>query len=225
MEKNLKDKQAKKNKVKKNRFKYFFFNFVKATGCIPVLLFLRPKKYYESKKAKKKLRGGALICGNHTSEVDPIAMHCIYWYRNLHIVALKELFETKLANWFFTNILCIPIDRQNMSMNTFKDIVSILKEKRVVGIFPEGHINNNTSKVDFFKSGIILMAMQGEVPIVPVAILKREKWWHRQIVVVGEPIEITKDKLNLTQIDDLSASLRKKEEELINIYLNKRRNK
>ncbi|MBR1984288.1 MAG: 1-acyl-sn-glycerol-3-phosphate acyltransferase, partial [Clostridia bacterium] len=99
------------------------------------------------------------------------------------------------------------------------------KEKRVVGIFPEGHINNNTSKVDFFKSGIILMAMQGEVPIVPVAILKREKWWHRQIVVVGETIEITKDKLNLTQIDDLSASLRKKEEELINIYLNKRRNK
>ena len=142
------------------------------------------------------------------------------------MVALKELFErNKVLTWFLKRNLCIPINRENVSIDGFKDIINVLKDKKVVAIFPEGHINFNDNSMDFFKSGIILMAMLSGVPIVPMAIIKKEKWYQRQKVVIGEPIYLPKERLNLNQIDEFSKMLRLKEEELKNIYYSKKERK
>ena len=145
-------------------------------------------------------------------------MNCYLWYRRVHVVTMKEMFDTKLKNWFFKRILCIPIDRENTDVRTFKHIVNVLKDKRVVGIFPEGHINNSEKDVDFFKSGTTLMALKGGAPIDPMVIIKRKKWYSRQIVVIGEKIQIEQGNFNLHEIDKISKTLREKEEELINLY-------
>jgi len=226
LEKNLKEKQQKtKNKKRKNPFRYWFFDFVKITAAIPTILFLRNKYIYENKNAKKKIKKGALVCSNHTSTIDPVVLHTALWYRRAHTVAMKELFEGKKSRWFFRHVLCIPIDRENMNISSFKEIISTLKEEKVVCIFPEGHINNNTDTVDFFKSGVVLMAIKGKVPIVPVYIVKREKWYKRQVVVVGEPIQIPEGNLNINQIDEISKNLRKKEESLKELYNQRRKKK
>ena len=134
------------------------------------------------------------------------------------------MFDTPLKNWFFRKILCIPIDRENTEVSTFKTIVNTLKRKKVVGIFPEGHINNSEGTVDYFKSGTTLMALKGGAPIVPLVIIKREKWYKRQVVVVGEKIDIKNGNFNLNEIDKISKSLREKEQELLEVY-KKRSNK
>ena len=104
-------------------------------------------------------------------------------------------------------------------ISSYKEIVATLKDKRVVTIFPEGHIaRNKDNSADDFKSGVVLMAMQARVPIVPVHIIKREKWWHRQKVIVGEPIIMPSERMNLEEIQNYCEILRKKEDELFSIY-------
>lgn len=226
--KNLSKKQQnekKKNKKRKHFFRYFFFNFVKWTGALPILLWFRPKYYYENRLAKKRIKGGALVIANHINMIDPVVLHCKLWYRNFHIVAMKELFETKMKKWFFTNVLCLPIDRENMTIRSLKEMIQLLKEQKIVGIFPEGHINNGENNVDAFKSGAVLMATQANVPIVPIALIKREKWYNRQTVVVGEPIQIKDGRLTLQEINQISEQLHKKEIELIKIYEERRKKK
>lgn len=220
MENNLKKKQKKKSKW----FKYFFFNFVKVTGAIPVWLWLRNKYYYENSNAKQKVKKGALIIANHRGFIDPVVMHSVFWYRNLHFIMAKEVMSNKFLKWFLPNILCIPIDRENVSMRSFKEIIDTLKQGKAVGIFPEGHIiNNKADELDPFKSGAVLMAAQANVPIIPMVIIRRKKWWQRQKVVLGEPITINTSRPTLKDITDISQMLHEKELELMKIY--KKRNK
>ena len=69
------------------------------------------------------------------------------------------------------------------------------------------------------------MATQANVPIVPIALIKREKWFNRQVVVMGEPIQIKEGRLNLQEINQISEQLHKKEIELIKIYEERRKKK
>ena len=170
------------------------------------------------------MKKGALISANHTGFIDPVVVQTQFWYRRTHTVAMKELFETKGKNWFFRKVLCIPIDRQNMNISSFKDIISVLKDGKIVAIFPEGQINNDSGTVASFKSGVILMALKAKVPIVPIYIAKREKWYKRQVVVVGDPIQIDEN-CNLMQINQLSQTLHDKEVELMELYNQRRKKK
>ena len=226
---NSKEKQKKENSKgkteKKKRPCYFVFDFVKITGAIPMFLWFRPKFIYENENAKKKIKGGALVIANHRSTWDAIIMHCAVWYRRLHLVAMQELFDlSKLANWFFHKILCIPINRKNVHIGAFKDIIARLKEGKAVGVFPEGHIHEGDENgVDFFKSGVVLMAMKGDVPIIPMAFVPRKKWWQRQVVVIGEAINIDKTNMSLEDINNVSNKLSEKEEDLFKIYEERRK--
>ena len=210
---------TKEKPKRKNPFKYFVYDFVKWTGALPILLWLRNKTYYQSPLAKKKVKGGALISANHISMMDPVILSAKFWYRRLHMVATKYLFDTKRKKWFFKKILCIEIDKENVGINSIKEIVSTLKDGKAVTIFPEGHIaKNEGNTMDTFKSGVILMAMQANVPIIPTLIIKREKWWHRQKVVVGDPIVLPEGRLNLEEIQKYCEILQTKEKELYDIY-------
>ena len=217
---NSKD-NATKNKKRRNPFRYFFYDFVKITGAPTAYLWLRPKRIFESKKAKKHIRGGAVAIANHTNVRDPIALYFAFWYRRIHMLAMQEMFTTKWGNWFFRQVQCIPVDRSNFKMETFRTAVEVLREGGVIGIFPEGKIGGDKTKLEPFKSGAVLMALTGRVPIVPVYIVIPKKWYERVVVVIGEqidPQEICGGTPNLRTIDEVSQKLREKELELMEIY-------
>ena len=217
-----KDNSNKKTKKRKhNPFRYFFFDFVKWTGAPSVLFWLRLKTLYESKAAKKHIRGGAVVVANHTGFADPITLYNTFWYRRPHIIAMRELFNTKLSNWFFRNMWCIPVDRDNFNMETYRASVDALTDGKILCFFPEGAINRDNKTVQSFKSGAVLMALKGGVPILPVYIVPHTKWYHRYITVVGEPIninELTGGKPNLNTIDAVSEKIREKEMKLREVY-------
>ena len=75
---NSKDKSKKKTKKRQGNFIY---DFVKVTGAIPALCWMRPKTVYISKTAKKGVKGGVLIASNHISFTDPGLVHCVFWNR------------------------------------------------------------------------------------------------------------------------------------------------
>ncbi len=201
--------------------KYFPYDFVKVTGALPAMLIYRVKRIYENDTAKKKIKGGAIIISNHISFVDPIRLHCVFWYRRLHFMAMKELFKNKFWDCFFRLVLCFPVDRDNFSMSTFNKVIEISKEKGITCIFPEGHVNYGSETVNSFKSGMILMALKSKVPIVPVYMAPRKNRWHRLKAVIGEPIDINElcGKMpSIATIEKAAEILREKELKLRKIY-------
>ena len=151
-----------------------------------------------------------------------MVLHCAFWYRRLHFVVMKEIMDTKFRTWLYTNGGCIPIDREKFSLSSLRVITEMLKGGNMIAIFPEGHVSlTNEAPMGSFKSGMVLMAIQADVPIIPVYRELREHRWQRQKVAIGEPIYL-KDKfgevIGMKQIEEITEYLFKKEEELKSVY-------
>lgn len=187
----MKDKEKKPKTQKKKKRGNLFYDFVKITGAIPLLLFMRPKRYFPG-GVKVPLRGGVLISSNHGSLLDPIIVQFVSFPRRVNCLATKELFSSKLGRWFFNKVHCIEVDRDNFSFAMFNDVVDRLRDGLAVVIFPEGRVNDDAENtVLAFKSGATLMAYRGGAPIIPVYVVKRTSMWQRQRLVIGAPIDVT----------------------------------
>ena len=203
-------------KTKRKINNYFFYDFVKITAAIPGLLWFRTKKVYVSEKAKGKIKGGALLVSNHSSDIDPIILMFAIWNRRHHFIATTDLFNTKIKRFMFERFHCIEIDKENVNMKSFREIVDCMQKDKLVAIFPEGYLTHN-EEVQKFKSGAVLMAVTAKKPIVPVYIKKRKNFLHRQCVVIGEPInpiEMCGKMPSLAEMEQISVMLREKEKEL-----------
>lgn len=220
---NSKGKPTKKRKGQND----FCYNFVKFTGAIPVLFWIRPKVVYCGTKKRRRIRRGALVVSNHVAMTDPLTILCALWYRIPRFIATKEVFDSKRKNSFFTMMHCIKVDRENFNMSTFHEVSDELAAKKVVVIFPEGEVNRTESKSPMpFKSGAILMAHKNNVPVIPVYIIKREKWYHRQVILFGDPIDV-RERVgampSLAAINALNEEIRQTEVDLLQRYLSKKR--
>ena len=210
------EKRSSKSKKWKQLLNNICYDFVKLTGAIPVLLYLRPKIYkpFHNKTPKK----GVLVSANHRSLTDPIVVHTVYPFRRMHCLATKELFNTKVKDVFFHLMNCIVVDKENFALSSFHEVVSKLSEGKMVVIFPEGGINSDREDtIRAFKSGAVLMAYKSKTPILPIYIVKREKWYHRQRIIVGKPFDVCEavGKMpTLEQLNKASEMLREREIEL-----------
>ena len=180
--------------MKKSRvlsFKYILYDFIRFTA-FPGVLWFRPKRLYASEAAKRKIRGGALVICNHMGRFDPMYLMMGIWYRRHHFIAATELFRKNFTRKLFTKgFHCIEIDRENFGISTFKTIVEHLHAGELVSMFPEGRVNfSESGELQAFKSGMVLMAFKGGVPIVPVYLQRRKHFYSRLVVAIGEPIEL-----------------------------------
>ncbi|MBQ4001922.1 MAG: 1-acyl-sn-glycerol-3-phosphate acyltransferase [Lachnospiraceae bacterium] len=194
----------------------WFYDLVVFFCALPGLLWFRPKRIYEGGK-KVRVKGGVLTIANHVGYCDPLYLLYGVPYRRHHFVCTEDILSSRFRKWFLPKCLCIPIDRENMSMDSFRKIVGVMKEGGMVTMFPEGHIVRDDSTAGQFKSGMILMAVQAHVPILPVAIRERKHFWNRMRVVIGQPIDIEAlygPRPSFAQVDELSKKLYKKELEL-----------
>ena len=195
--------------------KYLFYDFVKITAGLPGLLAFRPKLLYYDPGKRERIRGGALLIANHFGFFDPIYLQYAVWYRRMRFVCLQSFFDSR-AGWLFEAVHCIPINRDNIGMDSIRTIIDSLKEEKLVAMFPEGHVNENTG-IDPFKSGMVLMAMQSDKPIIPVYIRPRKHWYERLVLVIGEKVNVKEacaGKTGMAAMEEVAAILKEKEEEL-----------
>ena len=197
-----------------------FYNFVRITGALPGLVWLRPRILYESPAARKRVRGGALIVSNHISFLDPVYLMFAVWYRRLRFICIKEFYNGRFSSLIFRLGRCIPIDRENVSMDTLREIVSGLKDGDLITIFPEGHINDSGEVMERFKSGAVLMSTMGARPILPIYIDKPKRPLSRLTAVIGEPMDPVSEigrRPTSEQLQAFSERLREKELELMQL--------
>ena len=210
-------KQAKVGK--KRPFYNFAYDFVRVTGALPGFLWFRFKIHrpYGTKLPK----GAVLIVANHNSMMDPIIMNLALFGRRMHSLATSQLFRNKLASTFFNMMHCIKVDKDNFNVSTFRAVSDRLGEGKAVLIFPEGRINRESEMLSF-KSGAVLMAHRAKSKILPVYIAGRTKWYHRQHVVIGEPIDVASQLGAMPSMNDfqnISDQIRAQELHLMETYM------
>ena len=114
-------------------------------------------------------RGGALVCANHQSMLDPpiVGMGV---RRHLAYLARKTLFKHPLFGWFLRKVDGIPLDQGGMGIEGIKATLKSLKAGRVVVIFPEG-TRSKTGELQQLKAGFIALARRAKVPLVPCGLI------------------------------------------------------
>ena len=175
-------------------YRIFGYEFIKITGGLPIVLWYRIKKIYVNKRQKKILNHQPyLIAPNHIGFTDIMIVANTFWNRRLRFVATKDLYTNKFRHFLFNKLCaCIKVDKENVSMKTFKEVKDALNRGHCVPVFPEGTIAKEANSVIEYKSGVVLMALVSKVPILPIYMEKRTKWYKRQRVVIGEFIDLTK---------------------------------
>lgn len=162
---------------------------VARVGCAPLALIFRIKAQTPSgQKYRHKIRGGALVASNHYGFSDPLVLFTTFWYRRVFFLASEVVMEKPLRRFLMKGVGAIRIDRNIADMEAMRTAVGRMKEGRLLTIFPEGQLTKS-EEVTGIKAGAVLMALQAGVPIYPMHIHPRGKWYRRKVVVIGDPID------------------------------------
>lgn len=169
-----------------------------------------------------------VICANHASYLDIILMYRILPRNRFLFIGKSELLKWPVINIFFKKI-DIAIDRQkrNSAMRSINRALNEIENGWSIVIFPEGGIPDDTPKLNKFKNGAFKMAIDAQVPILPITILDNWKLFTAEPLFTGnarpgvaryiihEPIETVgldkKDLVNLREqtFDTINGELLK----------------
>ena len=178
----------KNEKTRRYSWRLFFMDLARVL-CTPLLLVYRMKRLTpEGEKYRGKIRGGAIMAANHTSFSDPFLVGVAVWYRRLFFLVAEIVMTGKLRSWLLKGVGAIRIDRNEADIEAIRKSVAVLKEGRLLAVFPQGGIAAD-GEVETVKSGAVLIALQAGVPIIPMHIYPRKHWYSRRVVVIGNPID------------------------------------
>jgi len=123
--------------------------------------------------------GGAVIALNHTSYVDwlPASMAVYQRRRRLRFMIKAEMADVRAVNYVIKHAKLIPVDRRR-GADAYAVAVQRLKEGELVGIYPEATISRSF-ELRPFKTGAARMALEAQVPIVPMIIWGAQRIWPK----------------------------------------------
>lgn len=171
----------------------FVLWFVKITGWIPNLLYLRRKTYYKNNnKTIKKRKEPAVIISNHTSLMDfPLYMYTFMGSTIRPLVAEVTYNKNWLMRVFLKLIGGIKVDRDNYDFSFMGECINALEKKYSVLIFPEGRLPKKEEKeLLSFKPSFVYIALESDAPIIPVYTNGKYGLKGKTRVIIGEKIYV-----------------------------------
>ena len=147
-------------------------------------------KIYGKENIPKK--EGCVLAGNHLSDYDAYLLFAST-NRPVHFLGKVELFKGKMA-WFFKMMHLIPVDRKNKNPEAREKALNVLKDNKIVGVFPEGTYHK-TDLLLPFKPGAVNFSEKSEKPVIPFAIDSTFKFRCKPIIKFGRPIYFSKLKV------------------------------
>ncbi len=109
--------------------------------------------------------GGVIIAANHVSFLDP-PLCGIGIKRPTHYFARNTLMKNAFLKWFYKELNCIPVNRDQLDMKTFRRVVKELKAGAIVILFPEG-TRSPDGELQKGEPGTGMIVQHAKVPVVP----------------------------------------------------------
>jgi len=145
--------------------------------------------------------GGAVIAINHTAYVDflPAGLAATHRRRRVRFMLKAEVQQVPMGNFLVKRAGLIPVDRSSGG-DAYPIAVERLRAGELVGVYPEATISRSFELKEF-KTGVARMALDAQVPIIPVIVWSVHRMWTKDhpkrlgrkkipvIVRVDAPIE------------------------------------
>ncbi|MGE2837241.1 lysophospholipid acyltransferase family protein [Mycobacterium sp. SMC-4] len=165
--------------------------------------------------------GGAVVAINHTGYVDflPAGLAVARRRRRLRFMLKAEMNDVPVVRFLIKHTGTILVDRQ-AGAAAYVDAVRALRRGELVGVYPEATISRSF-ELKGFKTGAARMALEAQVPIVPLIVWGAQRIWTKDhpralgrkrfdvTVAVGEPIP------SRGTVEELLATLRREMTELL----------
>jgi len=168
---------------------------------------LMPVRYHGLENAD--LNAPFMLIANHNHMLDPFAVGWKIKRYQIRYLGKKELIKNPIMRAVYKNMLMIPVDRHNMDMGAIRACLKALRENHVLGIFPEGTRYKKTL-MEEMESGAAIIAMRGNVPILPIYMTGKMKFFKRTDCYIGKPFsvaEIASEGINRQTTDAVLARI------------------
>lgn len=161
--------------------------FVKWCVKIFTLILFRVKTYGQENIEKNK---PYIICANHTSNWDPPILYTAT-KREMYMMAKEELFVNKFVSWFGKKMNIFPVKRGKQDIDSIKTSLKVLKDNKILAIFPEG-TRNGIKKNGKIQNGVAYLAARSGVDVIPVKIEGDFKPFRKVKLYYGKPLDFSK---------------------------------
>jgi len=136
--------------------------------------------------------GGGLFCANHSGLSDPVCLIAAMGHkRQIRVMAKAELLRVPVLGWILRKMGIFGVERGKSDVAAVKTALKFLKSGENVLIFPEGtRIKEGVDKhgnQSEAKAGAAMLAVRTGVPIIPVYIPVKKRWFRFTNLVIGEP--------------------------------------
>lgn len=164
------------------------------------------------------LTGPFIIAANHSSYMDHFLLAALvrrHSGRKLYFLTRQEAFDRYWSRVWHLATGCVPVDRNNPEIASFRTMVDLLRRGEIVVIYPEGTRSGDGTPLPP-KPGVIRLALHAGVPVFPVGIhgayriLPKGASWprlHRADVAFGPPFDAVARVANPKSKEAVTAAL------------------
>jgi 1-acyl-sn-glycerol-3-phosphate acyltransferase len=153
--------------------------------------------------------GPGILVGNHESHIDPF-FYGAACHRRIRYMSKLDNFKTPIVRTLFNNLGAFKVDRENPERG-WEKAKEVILGGEWVGIFPEA-TRSKDGTLGEFKTGAVRLAIEMQVPIVPMAVIGSRNALPKgnlvmkptQVIVrVGDPIYYHDYDINTISYEDI----------------------
>lgn len=123
-------------------------------------------------------KGGVIIAANHQTYIDPFWLS-LKIKRPIRYLAWSAAFTWPIVGRGLTWLGAWPLALEGSDPAAIRRSLQWLREGGAVVIFPEGGRSTSTGEMERFKAGAVRLALEANVPILPVTIKGGNRIWPR----------------------------------------------
>lgn len=135
-----------------------------------------------------------ILIANHNSLLDPLIVGWKIKRYQIRFLGKHELVKNPIARAYYKNMRMISVGRGETDMAAMRACLKTLREGHALGVFPEGTRHKQGVMQDL-EAGTGMIALMGNVPLLPAYITGKARLFHRLDVYYDRPI----------LLDDLAA--------------------
>lgn len=130
-----------------------------------------------------------IICANHLNYLDATAV-VVFNKKNIRFVCKDTMFHNRFLNWILHLVDAIPINRDKQDIEAMKRSIKALKNKQLLGIFPEGTRKGMQRNLKA-KNGAAFMALRTGTKVIPLGIQGSFKPFTKVYLNYGKPLDFS----------------------------------
>jgi 1-acyl-sn-glycerol-3-phosphate acyltransferase len=151
--------------------------------CRALFSFLRVRRTVEGVEHIPDA-GGAVIAMTHFGYLEfALVAHTIWRHdrRRVRFLVTSGAFRNPIVGWLLLRLRQIPVDRR-AGAGAFAAAEAALESGSLVGVFPEAGVDASFT-VRALKTGAVRLAVDGSVPLIPVALWGGQRLMTREHTV------------------------------------------